>query len=855
MRKPFILMIALLGWNLTCLLAQSKVLGKPESFKKPIDYFGSENTYNDYLQETGGKDKKDPWIVVSDRADNKVYKSASRQSQVVGTAPFKKFYYVVKEESEWIQIVEARVSGLDIVSGTKVDIGWVPKKNMLLWTSGIIGPETRIHRKALLLNKAESIDDVLRKDDKDLVRLYSDPGQSNREPDRKVFEFYFVMKKEGQMMLLSEQLNLTPLNIESSLIGWVHERDCDKWDTRICLEPNIEKDAFKERKDNPRYRIKAFKNPEGAIGYAQGSTGSQSDIFWANDPVVIDESQLAKSDPRRFKGSVVRFPMVDMQRTSNGTEYFLSGLIGSLPVKNKKGDISSMEETQYAKLDEYLHAEEYRSKNISIYFVVEATDSVQAYQSKIANAVEAIDKEIGSEVQKVRYGALLYRGLSEKEQGRMTEHVALTTDKSKVINFIKQSKFENVVSRSEYTTMYYGLNKAMSVAGFDAEDLNIVIIIGCYADFKADKVAKEEAEASQDPALLEASAIAENINKLKIHLHAVQLRNEGFRSSDFFARQAHNFILENAKLNYNNFLATKDDKMLKSVREYSKDITYDQPDMEYTEEDNLLGGGTLCTGSLKRPLEGRYLDPGKLTSILKEIADDALEFTVNNKRILSKLINEGKPADLPQIGSELGINDVGPYEASFLTYLNDISKDKSMDIYDVLGEKFRLFTKVYIPLSIRGASYPAVSYAVFMPESDVKSYMNDIKLVSSLTEISSSDVKRERLLDAFKSLVTKFSGGKGSDFKNMSSVELRDMMQGINKQGLKPQQSTEYLYKLGDIENKSKISDDQLNGIINRFRGVEKMLDTILRMGASYEFCYASDEANRYYWIPLRDVF
>ncbi|GEM_PF-1260288 len=853
MRKPLILIIALLGWNITCLLAQSKVLGKPESFKKPVDYFGSDKTYDNYLLETGGKDKKDAWSVISDRADNKVYKSPSSQSQVVGTAPFRKLYFVVEEKDEWLKLVEARVSGLEIVSGTKIDIGWVPKKNLLLWTSGIVGPETRIHRKALLLNKAENIDDVLRKDNKDLVRLYSDPYQARREPERRVFEFYFVMKKEGQMMLLSESVNLTPLNIETSLVGWVNERDCDKWDTRICLEPNIEKEAFKERKENPKYRIKAFKNPEGAISYAQGST-SKEDVFWANDPVVINESQLAKSDPRRFKGSVVRFPMVDMQKTSNGTEYFLSGLIGSLPVRTKTG-ISSMEENQYAQLEKYLRAEEYRSKNISIYFIVEATDSVQAYQSRIASSIEAIDKEIGPSAQKVRYGALLYRGLGEREQGRMTEHIALTTDKSKVVNFIKQSKFENIVSRSEYTTMYYGLNKALSVAGFDTEDLNIVIVIGCYADFKADKITKDEAEARKDDALLDANTIAENINKLKIHLHSVQLRNEGFRASDFFGRQATNFILENAKLDYNNFLATKDEKMLKSVREYSSNISYDQPLIESTEEDNILGGGKICTGSFKRPSVGRYLEPERIPSILKKIAGDALEFTVNNKKILSKLINEGNEANLNQIAKDLGINDVGPYEGSFLTYLNDMSKDKSIDFHDVLGEKFRLFTKVYIPLNIRGASNPAISYAVFMPESDIKSYQTDIKLVSSLTELSSPDVKRERLMDAFKSLVTKFTGGKGADFKNMSSAELRDMMQGINRQGLKPQQSIEYLYKLGDIENKSKVSDDQLNGIIARFKEVEKMLENILRMGVSYEFCYASDEANRYYWIPLRDVF
>ncbi len=50
-------------------------------------------------------------------------------------------------------------------------------------------------------------------------------------------------------------------------------------------------------------------------------------------------------------------------------------------------------------------------------------------------------------------------------------------------------------------------------------------------------------------------------------------------------------------------------------------------------------------------------------------------------------------------------------------------------------------------------------------------------------------------------------------------------------------------------------SNPKIDEIISRFAEVNKSLEVILREGDAYDFCYSTDEINRYYWIPVGDAF
>ncbi|MEK7254498.1 MAG: hypothetical protein AAB316_07125, partial [Bacteroidota bacterium] len=364
---------------------------------------------------------------------------------------------------------------------------------------------------------------------------------------------------------------------------------------------------------------------------------------------------------------------------------------------------------------------------------------------------------------------------------------------------------------------------------------------------------KEEAVAKNDEALLEYDVVVDGLNKLGVHLYSIQLRNDGFVPTTKFAQQSVNFILENAKRDYNGFqkIAANSDVM-KRIQEYNDSMSYNEPLMDYTEEQNELEGGRR-PGSMSRPQENRHIPQETLVALIRQKVARSVEFTNKSKEILSVLINEGHPGDLNQIAAKVGIHDVGPYEEAFMWYILSIQQDKNLDAADALGEKFRLFAKVYFPLNIRGASWPVTSYVLFMPEKDVNDYKATIHRLSSLTSESSSDQKRQKIMEVYQKLVQEFTGNKGVEFQNLTSSGLRDILQGVYKLGLKMKDPLDH--KLVDIEDKEKVSDEEVNKILARFQKVEEYLENIIREGSESEFCYFTDNENRYYWIPLEDAY
>ena len=160
----------------------SRIMGKPEKFERPIDYAAEAD--KERFQNARDRYSKDqPWIVVSDRENNPTYEKPDKTSPQKETLGFKSYYYVVDEKEEWIHIIQARTSGLKVSKMNK-DYGWVPKDNVLLWTSGLVDEQTRIHKKAFLLNKVKDIERILREDSKDFAKIYSGP-ETNKIADKK----------------------------------------------------------------------------------------------------------------------------------------------------------------------------------------------------------------------------------------------------------------------------------------------------------------------------------------------------------------------------------------------------------------------------------------------------------------------------------------------------------------------------------------------------------------------------------------------------------------------------------------------------------------------------------------------
>ncbi len=868
-----LLLAALLLMTATGLFAQKKVLGKPELFNSPVDYFSSESSYEKFLRVgTKNKDKENAWLVISDRDGNNLYEKPTTSSSVIGTLQFRDFCYVINEEEDWVEVVDASVDKLKIVN-LKKSLGWVPKKKMLLWNSGIVQLGTNIHRKVLLLNRADDIIKILKLENKEIVRFYKGPETEDKETDRKIFDFYFVMKKEAGRVLLCEESEVSTFNMDK-IIGWVDERRCSPWNNRICLEPNFTPEGFEERKANPKIQLKAFNTEEAAKNWAELGIPDKKELFWQDDAVTVRRDKMSKSNPNRFAGTVVRFPMLYSTEGGQGNfTYFKSGIIGSIKLKkdgsSNVGFDSEIPEVNYGQVTDEVGELNRRTDHVNIFFVIEGTDSTYGFKNSILQSMKSINSELGTGIADLKYGALVYRDIPEEKArvngqptNRMTEYISLTPDFDKVLGFIQKSEFRNYEDRDEYTALYHGVRQALTQAAFRENELNIIIIVGSYGDFRADKDRKAAALKAKHPAFVEDfNPLFENLTKINAHLYALQLRNEGIRPSEAFAKQTQFMILETAKYAYIKFYGNKaNPQSAELLNKLSSDhgIRVGEPSMADVSESNdiKLKGGRFPSGLFK-PGIYQSLSASELSQAIKSNVKESLEFERMLKKIVDIVFTKGGDADIKELESELKV-DIGRFLPAFADMLTKVVQEDNVaknDLLNSLDEKYKLYTEAYLPYFYQGAKNPATSYVLFMPESELVDYKRTISRLVANAE-SSDEKRRNQIFETYIELITQFSGETGLRNRKAEDItreEVAQLMQGLYGSGLRLNVPLDF--RIGDLRDEKKVSRDEIEALMRRFKEVESNLDKALRGGDSYDFCYTSESGHRYYWIALEEAF
>ena len=818
----------------------NKVLGKPNAFNRPYD--------NDAFYLSKIKDHTEaPWVVFCDRSDEDLIKTYTKSGggQEFKKVKYKDHYYVVEETPEWIHIVKANVTGnLRITPNTGIDFGWIMKRNMLLWNSGLVDSRTQIHRKAFMLNKASETAQIIKLEKKELVKILKGPYTGETVGDKTIYEFYFVYKKENNRYLLCKEVEVAPGNmIQSNLIGWVDASRLEDWNTRIALEPNYTEAAFNERKSNDKMRVVAYGYEEGAKRHSEEGIIKNDQVFWDNDPIKIPKEQMAQTDPYRFKGAVVRFPMFGSVKS-----YYRSGVIGEVTIKTLESQLEKMQEINYAGISQSVRNSETARDNYNILFVVEATQGMIPYKSGITEGLKEIKEKLAS-VPNVRFGAALYRDTPEREAGRLFQVKQLTNNLREVQEFVETAEFKSPNDNDDYTAMNYGLNQALLEAGMSSDATNLVFLVGNNGDFSGDKVRRVTAQEANDEALLKSNSVADQLAKLNVHLIAVQPKNANNRESVKYVSGARTFILEAAKQQHDRY---------KGVTDYLRDVVLENPTVTEGEGNDpiiLKGGPTV--GRVIKPQRGSALNNDDITQAVLSGAKDVYEFTESFWQMIGRVVDEGASID------DISSGTLQPAVAQVIFNLIDESSDSGEwskeDIEKLAKNKYKLYTEVYIPVSVPNAKYPPVSKVLFMPRLDLEGYARQLESLS-LSLIDTPDKQREALYNTMVNLLKQFTGNDNINPKDYSVEQLRQVMQGVEKEGLAVSSGEVINFPIEDIRSKRKMPDADIRSFIQRILDNTRKLNSILRKGKSYEFSYTSGRdmdgnENIYFWIPVEYTF
>jgi len=197
-----------------------KLLGIPKDLVNPADQIGFLEDIN--AQKLKKLSEETPWVVYVDRVNNVTNKG---EKLTFGT-----YFYVLDQDDTRIEIGTARI--IDKLEARDIKSkGWIDKKKMLLWGNSLRKEDSFIKLKAFILYKVEDVEEIY-KGNKKLIKIYGDPTKNDTLSTIRIYDFYFILKKEGSRVLVSRSPRLSRRKSTQQLIGWVRESNITEWNTR-----------------------------------------------------------------------------------------------------------------------------------------------------------------------------------------------------------------------------------------------------------------------------------------------------------------------------------------------------------------------------------------------------------------------------------------------------------------------------------------------------------------------------------------------------------------------------------------------------------------------------------------------
>jgi len=302
--------------------------------------------------------------------------------------------------------------------------GWVDAKDLLcaekpLRSSG--KNETGLEKK-FFIKTANKI----RMKKPETITAYPSPFKDNCKHGRcrKLgrFEGYFVFHEIDDWCLLSENYRLLP---DSKLLGWVKNKDGFIWDTSLGLRPKEYLKYEAGQRNGQEKPVYAYLSKEDAINQNNGRPILGGDR-WYTCPIRIPLLEVVNIQNRSFYKVVIPLP---------GQAGELDPLNDIFSIKSKNKLPQTIE-----KINDI--------KKIDIFFLIDGTNSIQKYFSRIGDVVKKLSNKIQKNIYKdirIRYGFGIYRDKYAMEE-EFSDWCS-STDKKKFL-----LKFEQTLKKISYLT-------------------------------------------------------------------------------------------------------------------------------------------------------------------------------------------------------------------------------------------------------------------------------------------------------------------------------------------------------------------------------------------------------------------
>lgn len=529
--------------------------------EKDVDAINSSNGYG---QKSTPSVKKF-WVVYSDRDGNTTYSSPSGGSkcdelkfnETVRIAEIKGNYALVYTEPQ-------RGVSYPTISSTAKSRGWVPMDHLLLWST-CPANEKGIYYKALLsanLDKAKGATTI--------GKLYKNPDAtsdySNLTTD---MNFYFVMKRKGDLVLLSRQYKMEG-NSDQVLLGWVSGASYVAWNQRSCLEPNWEPEVVENQLKGKSVSV---------FGEPNLSSPGASFVFGTSNGDRDHYSEY------RMPAGSLRFPILDNDVQNNNIYKCSSFSTGGASIS----EISKWQET----LNEGKKKATNEIESVNLIIAIDGTSSMGKYFPAVKSAIKNGITNFAN-VDQVKVGVVIYRDYADGEY--ITEVLPLCSPKEpRLSNFLDTGGKYGIKSspkdRTHTEALYQGIHTAINpqIMGFTSKQSNLLLVVGdCGNDLTDNKIVQ--------------SSLLDAMHKNNFQVMSFQVRRSNSQEWLLFNQQMSQIVKG----------AT--DRMYKNLGAVKTKFTEGPDGYDLVPEDDHR----FYTGTTRRASDNQEMEPSKLSALIQK---------------------------------------------------------------------------------------------------------------------------------------------------------------------------------------------------------------------------------------------
>lgn len=765
---------ALSGTNRSLTIKQSDI----DNFLKSSKYGQNKKNTNEY------------WEVLSDRDDNPVYETATG-SKVIGYLEWNQEVTIASISNDRALVISGSFNKNDYpkVPLNSKCLGWVPMSKLLLWET-CPTDDAGIYYKALI---SLNLDASNIKTDNTVGKMYGNPDDLSKSiPLTTDKKFYYIMKREDNMVLLATQYTVSAGYSKKVLFGWVSEGSYVPWSQRSCLEPTW---AYED--------VTYFINNSKSAPIYTTSDETEEVTRW--------EYKLQKNwKDYRMNGNELRFPILDgniKDKKGNILEYNISSFGTSTGESVKGGAIGVGESigiTEKALRE---------MQKINICIVIDGTESMEPYYPAVKKAIKDGCKLFQDK--SVEVAAVIYRDKEhvlnnksyEVEEFRFTR-----PENARLMSFFDKGGeygFRTSSDRTAEESVFYGMSRGLDMFKGREKQSNILLVVG---DCGNNDPGKDSRFTDKD--------ITDKLVKYNVQLMVFQIAKKSVpKAYGTFTNQLSKILKDNLERKY---------KILEQQGvKYPTKVRMKVVDGGYVLENDVYSN--IYIGSIRFPKPEHQMGASELTDEMINSIDNLSKSIQNQINIIVRGTGGGWNATDVSVGMT--------YDEAFI---RQVLGDKGNPGKGVVMS-FKGYTPKVDPESKRDYYKPVL----FISSDELKTLVMKLQPVADEANRPSQD--RMPYINALKALIRSFVPDiTAENMENMSQNEIMDIAAGLNEAS-----SSVKGISIAAMGDPHKVSHAEYVSILKQFASKFRRLKNI--QASSYPYTMEFNGA-KYYWIPIEEL-